>query len=63
MPYTPTGPAVVLGPANGTMVLNGQVISANYTIPTNFNSMSVGPITINTGVTVTVPDNSRWVII
>lgn len=40
----------------------GSVISTNYTISTNFNAHSVGTLTINPGVTVTVPLSSRWVI-
>lgn len=43
--------------------LNGQVVTVSYSIPVNNNAMSVGDITINSGVTVTVPDGSRWVII
>jgi hypothetical protein len=41
---------------------NAYVISANYTIGTGNNAMSAGPITINSGVTVTVPSGSRWVV-
>jgi hypothetical protein len=42
---------------------NANTISANYTITTNYNAMSVGPITVASGVTVTVPSGSTWVII
>ena len=42
---------------------NASVISANYTIGTNNNATSAGPITINSGVTVTVPSGSRWVVL
>ena len=41
--------------APGTPVYeNTQTISANYTIPTGSSAMSVGPITIASGVTVTI---------
>jgi hypothetical protein len=40
-----------------------NTISANYTIGTNNNAMSAGPITVNSGITVTVPSGSRWVIV
>ena len=43
--------------------LNGQTLSANYTIPTGYNGLSAGPITIANGVTVTVPDGSAWSIV
>jgi hypothetical protein len=42
---------------------NASTISANYTIGTNNNATSAGPITIDSGVTVTVPSGSRWVVI
>jgi hypothetical protein len=42
---------------------NTQTITSNYTITTGSNAMSAGPITINTGITVTVPTDSTWVIV
>ena len=42
---------------------NASVISANYTIGTSNNATSSGPITINSGITVTVPTGSRWVVL
>jgi len=42
---------------------NGQTVTANYTITTNKNAMSTGPITINSGITVTVPTGSVWVVL
>lgn len=43
--------------------LNGQTVNTNYTIPTGFNASTVGPITIASGITVTVPASSNWVIL
>ena len=42
---------------------NDQVVTTNYSITASHNAMSVGPITINNGVTVTVPSGSRWVLL
>lgn len=42
---------------------NSQTITNNYTITSGKNAMSTGAVTINSGVTVTVPSGSRWVII
>lgn len=42
---------------------NGKTVTADYTITTDLNAMSTGPITINSGVAVTVPSGSRWAII
>lgn len=41
---------------------NYNQITANYTIPTSYNSSSTGPITINSGITVTVSSGSAWAI-
>jgi hypothetical protein len=39
-----------------------NTISANYTITTNNNAISAGPITINSSISVTIPSGSTWVI-
>jgi hypothetical protein len=49
--------------AGGAVYENKQSITANYTMSTNYNGESVGPITIASGVTVQIPSNSRWVIL
>ena len=43
--------------------LNATTVSSNYTSPANYNLMSAGPITINTGVTVTIDTTGTWVIV
>lgn len=42
---------------------NGQTVTTSYTVSSNKNAMSAGPITINSNVTVTIPANATWVII
>jgi hypothetical protein len=42
---------------------NSATISANYTIGSGNNAMSAGPITVSTGVTVTVPTGSTWTVV
>ena len=44
-------------------VENSLVVSANYVFPTGKNASSVGPITINSGVSVTIPSTQRWVVL
>jgi hypothetical protein len=48
--------------SNGLNVNNGT-IGTSYTFPTGYNSVEAGDITISGGVTVTVPNTSRWVIV
>jgi len=42
---------------------NGQTITTNYTISTDRNAVTAGPVTINTGVTLTIPTGSTWVVV
>lgn len=41
---------------------NCATISDNYTITTGNNAISAGPITVASGVTVTIPSGSVWVV-
>jgi hypothetical protein len=43
--------------------LNGNTISSNYSIPTGYNGLSAGPVTIADGITVTIADGSSWSIV
>lgn len=49
--------------ANGTAIQNNQSILNDITFPENKNAVSAGPITINTGVTVTIPVGAEWSIV
>jgi len=51
------------GAIGNIFYLNGQTVTSSYTIADNTNAMSAGPITIDTGVTVTVGTNSFWTVI
>ena len=44
-------------------VENSRVVTTNYTIPVGKSAESVGPITINSGITVTVSSGERWVVL
>ena len=44
-------------------VLNSRIVTADFTIPSGKSAESVGPITINIGVSVTVSSGERWVIL
>jgi hypothetical protein len=49
--------------ANGCIYENNVTITANYTLSTSKNGMSVGPIQINSGITITIPSGQRWVVL
>lgn len=54
---------VNVGASAGVFYENNQTVSSDYTISTNKNAMSAGTITIDSGVTVTIPSGSTWVIV
>jgi len=51
------------GGGDEVFVENGVTVTTNYTLSTGKNAESVGPITVNSGVTVTIPSTQRWVIL
>jgi len=51
------------GGGDEVFVENGVTVTTNYTLSTGKNASSVGPITINAGITVTVPSGQRWVVL
>ena len=42
---------------------NDVTVTTSYTISTNKNAVTAGPITISTGATVTVQDGSAWTVV
>lgn len=51
------------GGADEVFVENSQTVTTNYTITAGKSAMSAGPVSINSGVSVTLPSGSRWVIV
>lgn len=49
--------------ASNGLVVNSATVAANYLIPSGSNASSVGPMTVNSGISVTVPSGSRWVVL
>jgi hypothetical protein len=69
----PTGSTGAVGPT-GTSGVNGggtdevfietdTVVTTNYTITTNKNALTAGPVTINPGVVITIPSGSVWTVV
>lgn len=45
------------------MIEMGNVIKRDMVVREGFNAISAGPITIEDGVTITISDNSTWVVV
>ena len=51
------------GGSDAVFLETDNTVTTNYTLTTNKNAVTAGPITINSGVTVTVPSGQSWVIV
>lgn len=51
------------GGSDDVFVENGQTVTTNYTLTAGKNAVSAGPITVNAGITVTIPSGASWVIV
>lgn len=51
------------GGTDNVFVENDRTVTTSYTLTTGRNASSVGPITTNSGVVVTIPSGARWVIL
>ena len=62
--YKPsTGELSVKAPvASNGIFVNSTTVSSSYTIATGYNGYSVGPVTVNSGVAVTVSSGQRWLV-
>ena len=59
-----TGELSVKAPrASNGIVVNSATISSDYTIATGDNGGSFGPVTVNSGITVTVSSGSVWTVV
>ena len=61
--WSAVGGGATGGGSDEVFIENDQVVTTDYTITTNKNAVSAGTITVNGGVTVTVPSGSRWVVV
>ncbi len=59
-PASITGTAII---ASNGIVVNNKTVATSYSIPSGYSAMSAGPMTVNSGVTVTVPTGSKWVVL
>lgn len=49
--------------ANNGMLVHANTVTANYDIPANYNAIAAGPVSVASGVTVTVPSGSNWTVV
>jgi hypothetical protein len=54
--------ATTMNASNG-IITNSATVSASYSIPSGSNGLSAGPVSVASGVTVTIPSGSVWSIV
>lgn len=51
------------GSTDQIFYLNGQTVTTSYSIPSGQNAGTFGPVSVNSGATVTIPSGSTWSIV
>jgi hypothetical protein len=49
--------------AGGAILTNKDTATASYTIASGENGLSVGPVTVSSGITITVSSGQRWLVL
>ena len=49
--------------ANNGIFFNATTIAVDTTVASNYNGVSAGPVTVNSGITVTVASGSVWTVV
>ncbi len=49
--------------ADNGLIVNKANVATSYTVGSGYNAMSAGPITVNSGITVTVSSGSAWTVV
>jgi hypothetical protein len=61
--WSSVGGGATGGGADTVFYENTRTVTTNYSISASNNAHSVGPISINSGITVTIPSGARWVVL
>lgn len=51
------------GGSDRVFVETGQNVTSSYTLSTGYNAVSAGPVTVASGITVTIPSGAAWSIV
>jgi hypothetical protein len=47
----------------GALVVNASTVTESFSLDSGFNAQSVGPITVASGISVTVASGQRWLVV
>jgi hypothetical protein len=49
--------------ASNGLFVNNMTVAGSFSVPSGYSASSVGPVTVGSGATVTLPSGSRWVVL
>jgi hypothetical protein len=49
--------------ASNGLFVNNMTVAGSFSVPAGYSASSVGPVTVGSGATVTLPSGSRWVVL
>jgi hypothetical protein len=49
--------------ATNGLIMNNMTVGTTFAIPSGYSASSVGPVVVSSGVTITIPSGSRWVVL
>lgn len=55
-----TAPNIV---ASNGLFVNNMTVAGSFSVPAGYSASSVGPVTVGSGASVTLPSGSRWVVL
>lgn len=55
-----TAPQMV---ASNGLLVNAQTVASDYTVSSGYNAVSAGPVSVASGITVTISSGSNWVVV
>ena len=61
--WKPIGGGAAGGGSDEVFVENTMTVSVDYELTAGKSASSVGPITINSGITVTIPSGQNWIVL
>jgi hypothetical protein len=61
--WSPIGGGATGGGTDDVFYENAQTVTTSYTLTTDKNAMTAGPVEIDAGVVVTIPSGASWVVV
>jgi len=49
--------------ASNGLFVNNMTVAGSFSVPAGYSASSVGPVTVGSGATITLPSGSRWVVL